>query len=902
MLKLTAEMEAVRTTIVGGRPPGCGRHDVAVPRGLEVLIKKAAVDEEFRQVLLTQRGDAAVSIGLELDPAENAMLRAIPGEYLAMIIRQTVVPAEHRRRFMGKVAAAMLAVLGVGLAVVDDPAQGAQGTAGNPQPGAGVASRPDTPATSAPASAQRQTVIRVIGPDGQPVAGAVLYVYDDALRGVTQWTRPSPRVADENGEYRWGHPAFTDAIQVYAGHTEYVPDVAQVTIRLSPSDMLGLKVARPLTGRLLLADGSVAQGWFVGQSGSMMGASAGHTPSISVDYGPEGLLPVNAAGDFQLLMTSETLIAVSPEGVPLLFNVNPANWPKAGQHLVITLPRTRTVERGVVVDEAGKPVANMPIHAAPFFTEGCNAFMSLGNFGSVPAGQAPPHTDPPPAALTDAAGRFAIPVPWGTHITPDSADRAFSLTRDATDRFVRKANPYFQPQDAAAWQPPPPPPVFTGRVLDSAGAPVAGAEVRFATMDTGTSVLRWSGYSGRTDAAGRFTVALPAGNWYVQVAPNSAPDGGLTGWTAPSPVPSTARNMDISLTPGGRIRILLPAALEHAIAEAVLENAGLTSGDANSLLPLTYDPADRSLIARGAPPGTYTLQIASAPELADILQRPLTVKAGEESRLDFRDQPLPPSARGAIRWVNLKLLDKAQPAAGVQVGVYAERYPPELVDGWIRQWQNGDAAARAAILPRLKAAGAAVTDRLAVLKPEERDNLRPQLTSASAGFFEGNDFTRVTVDVSDDKGLVRFQGQAGRDYVVCALAPGRGMALERITLAPAGDPSLTLQPTRPLVFHMPPNQPPPRVEETSSGRIDMRLNILEPSGARQRAWMRLLTEGRTFFNRADLDLRGTGSDEQFDDLPAGAVVEVSSYQHRFDGKRTITIQPGEGPVVINPAP
>ena len=129
-------------------------------------------------------------------------------------------------------------------------------------------------------------------------------------------------------------------------------------------------------------------------------------------------------------------------------------------------------------------------------------------------------------------------------------------------------------------------------------------------------------------------------------------------------------------------------ALEHPITDAVLENASLTSGDANSRLPLAYDAADRSLVARGAPPGTYSLQIATAPELADMLQQPLTVKVGEESRIDLRNQPLPPSARGAIRWVDLKLLEKAKPASGIQVGVYAERYPPELVDGWIKSHAN----------------------------------------------------------------------------------------------------------------------------------------------------------------------------------------------------------------------
>jgi hypothetical protein len=109
------EAEAVRTTIVGGRPPGSGRSNVPVPRGIEVLVKKAAVDAEFRKLLLLQRGRAAASIQLELDPAESAMLSAIPQEQLARIVEQTEVATELRPAFAGRVGAVMLAALGAGL-------------------------------------------------------------------------------------------------------------------------------------------------------------------------------------------------------------------------------------------------------------------------------------------------------------------------------------------------------------------------------------------------------------------------------------------------------------------------------------------------------------------------------------------------------------------------------------------------------------------------------------------------------------------------------------------------------------------------------------------------------------------------------------------------------------------
>jgi len=107
------EGEAVRTTIVGGRPTGSGRGTGTIPRGVEVLLKKAAVDAEFRQLLCEERVRAAEVIGLELDAAERAMLKSIPREQLESIITQTLVPVEQRRVFLGRMAAPMLALLGV---------------------------------------------------------------------------------------------------------------------------------------------------------------------------------------------------------------------------------------------------------------------------------------------------------------------------------------------------------------------------------------------------------------------------------------------------------------------------------------------------------------------------------------------------------------------------------------------------------------------------------------------------------------------------------------------------------------------------------------------------------------------------------------------------------------------
>jgi hypothetical protein len=107
------EREAVRTTIVGGRPPGSGKSNGRIPRGIEVLVKKASVDAAFCEVLLSERAEAAARIDLELDTAEAAMLSAIPESQLIGIIHNTKVGSNARPAFMGYAAAAMLAALGV---------------------------------------------------------------------------------------------------------------------------------------------------------------------------------------------------------------------------------------------------------------------------------------------------------------------------------------------------------------------------------------------------------------------------------------------------------------------------------------------------------------------------------------------------------------------------------------------------------------------------------------------------------------------------------------------------------------------------------------------------------------------------------------------------------------------
>ncbi|MBN2005867.1 MAG: hypothetical protein JXA21_21090 [Anaerolineae bacterium] len=108
----TPESKVVRTTIVGGRPPAQGRANGNIPRGIEVLIKKAAVDPDFHKQLLAKRAGAAQEIALELTMAETLMINSIPAAQLDAIIANTQVPDPERRAFLGKIGTVMLAAIG----------------------------------------------------------------------------------------------------------------------------------------------------------------------------------------------------------------------------------------------------------------------------------------------------------------------------------------------------------------------------------------------------------------------------------------------------------------------------------------------------------------------------------------------------------------------------------------------------------------------------------------------------------------------------------------------------------------------------------------------------------------------------------------------------------------------
>lgn len=82
--------------------------------GIERVISKAAADSRFRQRLLSDREAALGRCRVPLTDSERAILAAIPDAQLAATIDSAMPQRTARRGFLGKMAAAMGALLGAG--------------------------------------------------------------------------------------------------------------------------------------------------------------------------------------------------------------------------------------------------------------------------------------------------------------------------------------------------------------------------------------------------------------------------------------------------------------------------------------------------------------------------------------------------------------------------------------------------------------------------------------------------------------------------------------------------------------------------------------------------------------------------------------------------------------------
>jgi len=97
-------------TIVGGRPMAQKSSRKDIPRGLELLIKRASIDLEFKQELIQKRTRLLEELDITIDATESSMLACVPEEHLSRMIDATEVPPAQRKAISTGSVAAMIAL------------------------------------------------------------------------------------------------------------------------------------------------------------------------------------------------------------------------------------------------------------------------------------------------------------------------------------------------------------------------------------------------------------------------------------------------------------------------------------------------------------------------------------------------------------------------------------------------------------------------------------------------------------------------------------------------------------------------------------------------------------------------------------------------------------------------
>ncbi len=106
------------TTIVGNHPPEGGPSQMAVPTGIQQLLRLAASSPAFLELLLRDRAGVAPAAGVSLTASENAVIAAVSGPQLQTMVGS--VPQGHRQPvYRQAAAAAVLALGGAGLGGCD---------------------------------------------------------------------------------------------------------------------------------------------------------------------------------------------------------------------------------------------------------------------------------------------------------------------------------------------------------------------------------------------------------------------------------------------------------------------------------------------------------------------------------------------------------------------------------------------------------------------------------------------------------------------------------------------------------------------------------------------------------------------------------------------------------------
>jgi hypothetical protein len=242
----------------------------------------------------------------------------------------------------------------------------------------------------------RTTVIHVVGSEGKPAPNIQVRLQ----RFTSMWT-------DQAGTCRWVHSQLPRGFDAsVGGRVIHSPDDADLVIKLSDAEWTAIGGDRKLQGTLLDPDGRPAVGWLVGQHCVCTGAGGSNMEPPTNYYHAERLDRVAFDGSF-VLSADRELLLVSPEGIPVLYDLNPQTWAKGVRQITLTVPAVRRVLRGTLVDEKERPSAGVATRRLEMETRGRQWTCAIATESPDPGAEQP-------QIVTDSNGRFAIPQYFGS--------------------------------------------------------------------------------------------------------------------------------------------------------------------------------------------------------------------------------------------------------------------------------------------------------------------------------------------------------------------------------------------------------------------------------------------------------------------------------------------------------
>lgn len=267
----------------------------------------------------------------------------------------------------------------------------------------------------------RTTTLTLLTPDHQPAAHVpfnISYSFQNEYNQPTQanYFRDPAFLTDNHGQFTLTHPPITgDLTLTLAGRRLHFPDVPQFSATFTPDELQQLTPAVSLHLTLLNPDGSPANNWLVAAHVDFDNHSGSFPGGPMNRYIVSSWQPLATDGSFSTDAPGQTLLLLSPEGLPLLFALNPQAWAPGTHELRLTLPPIESNLAGRFVDNSKNPLPNIPLYANALRSSTWGSIrVEAPNVASVAALSGPfPNTPPLPQIRSGPDGRFSIPLRFG---------------------------------------------------------------------------------------------------------------------------------------------------------------------------------------------------------------------------------------------------------------------------------------------------------------------------------------------------------------------------------------------------------------------------------------------------------------------------------------------------------